>query len=585
MKLPQLSIAQFNPSPGDVRGNSARIVDWIGRARKSGAELVVFPEECVSGYCIGDHNRNRVLVTESWNAVRQTIAPATVGENLTVVVGMVAPIEGRSLCDGKIGAGNSYAVLREGRVVTVGSKTLLANDGVDTDSRFFYPGSPADLLPVEVPVKGGSVKVGIMICEDMWDEFFEIKPARLLKERGAELLVVINSSKHYLGRVGERLAEARRRVAETGLPLVYVNTVGVQDNGKNIIVLDGGSFVLDGEGTTVAQFPQFEEGSFHLQAARGAVPATLGRVEELYRALVFSISGFFSRCGCTGAVIGLSGGIDSALNAFLLVQALGRENVVGVNMPSRFSSATTRDNAAELARRLGIEYLVHPIEEVVARKRQDYEAVTAEQVGKLTYENMQARERGNILMTYAQQRGFMVVGNGNKTEFQRGYATLYGDIIGAIMPLGDVAKTDVYRLAEWTNANFDEPIPRPIITIPPSAELSDDQDIDRGLGDPFDYDVEAPLGVEIIEFERTPAELADLFRQRKLDPEIWAPVRSDTPVYDKMTAEEFEQQAWEVFRAIEATVFKRVQSPPIVKISRKAFGFDLRESMFVKLTV
>ena len=311
----------------------------------------------------------------------------------------------------------------------------------------------------------------------------------------------------------------------------------------------------------------------------------MGRTEELYRALVFAIGGFFSRSNCPGAVIGLSGGIDSALNAFLLVQALGKDNVVGVNMPSRFSSETTRDNAAELARRLGIEYLVHPIEEVVAKKRQDYEAVTAEKLEKLTYENMQARERGNILMTYAQQRGFFVVGNGNKTEFQRGYATLYGDIIGALMPLGDVAKTQVYRLAEWINDNFDGPIPTPVITIPPSAELSDDQDIDEGLGDPFDYDVEAPLGVEIIEYERTPSELADLFRQRKLDPELWEPVRSNTHVYDKMTADEFEKLAWEVFRAIEATVFKRVQSPPIVKISRKAFGFDLRESMFVKLKV
>jgi len=350
-------------------------------------------------------------------------------------------------------------------------------------------------------------------------------------------------------------------------------------------VLDGGSFVLDEKGSAIARMPQFEEGLFHLQSARGTVSAAVGRTEELYRALVFSIGGFFSRCNCKGAVIGLSGGIDSALNAFLLVQALGKENVVGVNMPSRFSSETTRDNAAELARRLGIEYLVHPIEEVVNRKRQDYEAVTAEKVEKLTYENMQARERGNILMTYAQQRSFFVVGNGNKTEFQRGYATLYGDIVGALMPLGDVAKTDVYRLAEWINATFDEPIPTPIITIPPSAELSDDQDIDQGLGDPFDYDVEAPLGVEIVEFERTPSELADLFRQRKLDPEIWEPVRSDTLVYDKMNADEFERLAWEVFRAIEATVFKRVQSPPIIKVSRKAFGFDLRESMFVRLKV
>ncbi len=283
------------------------------------------------------------------------------------------------------------------------------------------------------------------------------------------------------------------------------------------------------------------------------------------------------------AVIGLSGGIDSSVSAALLVATLGRDKVLGINMPSRFSSQVTRDNAAELARRLGMEYVVHPIEAVVRQKREEYEQLAGRTMETLTFENIQARERGNILMTYAQERGGLVIGNGNKTEFQRGYATLYGDIVGAVMPLGDLAKTDVYRLADAINRRLGDPIPEPVITIPPSAELSEEQDVTRGRGDPFDYDVEGPMGQEIIEMERTPAELRERFEQRRLDPEVWEPVRSDRSVYDKLTPDRFEALAWEVFRSIERTVFKRIQSPPVLKLSRKAFGFDLREAGFARL--
>jgi NAD+ synthase (glutamine-hydrolysing) len=306
---------------------------------------------------------------------------------------------------------------------------------------------------------------------------------------------------------------------------------------------------------------------------------------ELQAALEFGLAGFFGRVGAKGAVIGLSGGIDSAVSAVLLTSVLGADRVLAVNMPSRFSSQTTQDAARELAANLGVEYVVHPIESVVAAKRADYEELTGRAMKPLTFENIQARERGNVLMTWAQERGFLVVGNGNKTEFQRGYATLYGDLIGAIMPLGDVPKTQVYRLAHRFNRLRPGVIPQAIIDIPPSAELSEAQDVNRGLGDPFDYDVEAPMGVELVEYAMTPGELRRLFEGRKLNPEVWAPVRGNRDVYDKMSADAFEALAWEVFRAIEATVFKRVQSPPILKVSRKAFGCDLRESMFVRLHV
>ncbi len=579
--VPSVAVVQFDPMPGDVAGNSRRMAEAIARARSLGAELVVFPEEAVTGYCIGDLNRNGMLVRESLAAAEQVLAPASQG--LVVVVGLVAPEPAACLNDGAAGARNAFLVLQDGQVVGRGAKALLVDDGVFYDSRYFLPACEPEIRPIEVRLANGPYRLGVQVCHDMWDDFSAVRPSRLLADRGAQLLIVINSSPFWCRRLGQRLEVARRRVAETGVPLLYANTCGVQDNGKNVILFDGESFLLDGAGQLVGLADSFRDGIFLLPGKGDVSIPQRSRAEELSAALRFGLAGFFRRTGFSGAVLGLSGGVDSAVSACLLVSELGRDNVLALNMPTRFSSRTTQDCARELARRLGIEYVVHSIEETVQRKKAQQEAISAAPMKGLTFENVQARERGNVLMTWAQERGRLVVGNGNKTEFQRGYATLYGDIVGAVMPLGDVAKTDIYRLARHINATQGNPIPDDILTIPPSAELSEAQDVTKGLGDPFDYDVEAPMGQELIENERTPAELRALFERRELDSDLWSPVRKDIPIYDKMTPERFEQVAWEVFRAIEATTYKRIQAPPIIKVSRKAFGFDFRESVFAKM--
>jgi NAD+ synthase (glutamine-hydrolysing) len=579
--LDQIAIAQFDPSPGDIEGNTRAIIHQMAEATRRGAQLVVFPEECISGYCVGDLNRNEMLINESLAALEQRIAPAA--GTTAAVIGLIAPHPADHLNDGARGACNAFAVVQDGKIIGRGSKSLLVDDGVFYDSRYFLPASAAELEPVTIATPTGPLSLGIMICHDMWDDYSSHKPSTILSGKGAQLLVVINSSPYHARRLEQRLDTARARVAETGLPLVYANACSVQDNGKNVIVFDGGSFILDGLGDPRLLAPQFSSGIFLATDGVVTEPPRIPRASELLEALLFGISGFFKRTGVGNAVIGLSGGIDSSVSAALLVQALGPQNVLGINMPTRFSSQTTRDNASELARRLGIEYVVHPIEETVRHKQEAYRAITGCTMATLTFENIQARERGNVLMTYAQERGGLVVGNGNKTEFQRGYATMYGDILGALMPLGDLAKTDVYRVANAINERFSEPIPKAVITIPPSAELSAEQDVDKGQGDPFDYDVEGPMGQEIIENERTPATLRTLFEERLLDPELWEPVRSSTSVYEKHTPEEFEALAWEVFSALERTVFKRIQAPPVLKLSRKAFGFDLREAGFARL--
>jgi NAD+ synthase (glutamine-hydrolysing) len=576
------ALVQFNPVPGALEHNAARIVELGRAARDRGAEIVIFPEAALPGYCIADLHKDIGFVRRNRRILEEVVAPALA--DVVTVVGFIDVDDTHRMADGRPARRNSYAVCQDGRVLATGTKTLLIDDGVLEDSRHYLPGAPEAVRPVEISRGDRRLRIGVLICQDMWDDAAAVKPAQLQRDRGAELLVVINSSPFHVGRLAGRRDVAAARVRDTGLPLVYANTVGAQDNGKNIILFDGGGFVLAPHGALVAQGPLFEEAPLIVDPCAPPTPAPpLAPVAELHQALVLGIRDFYDKTGVfRGAVIGLSGGIDSAVDAALLVEALGADRVLAVNMPSRFNSALTKSIAAELAGNLGLEYLVHPIQDVVDAKLAAWRRVCGREPLPLTVENIQARERGNILMTVSQERGAMVVGNGNKTEFQRGYATLYGDIIGALMPLGDVHKLDVYRLGHHLDGLLGGALPGAVFEIKASAELSDAQDPSRGGGDPFDYHVEAPLGVELVERSRSPEELAALFRSRGLDPSLWVPDAEGRLVYDKLSSEAFLDAARATHRAIRASVFKRVQAPPILVVSPRAFGFDFREALLVR---
>ncbi len=571
---PKIALYSFDPFPGDPEGNASRMAHVMEEARRRSVDLLVFPEMSLPGYCIGDLHRSSSFVRRQHDALHDVLIPAS--RSLAVIVGLTLEEDGRLY--------NGFAVLQDGRLVRTGRKTLLINDGVLEDSRFFRPGSPEEIRPVELTLAGRTVSLGVMVCQDMWSDGEDVNPSMILRQRGAEALIVINASPFYVGKTHDRHEVASRRVTETGLPLYYVNATGLQDIGKNLVIFDGEAFAIAPKESFFKE--RFIESSLDLPLTTAATvvrstPEVPEQPRELYSALSHALSWFSQRTSVfEGAVIGLSGGIDSAVDAALAAKAFGPDRLLCVNMPSRYNSSTTRDIAHRIADGLDCRYVVHPIQEIADLRISLLTHSLGHEPKPLTQENIQARIRGSILMEYSQELGYMVIGNGNKTEFQRGYATLYGDILGAIMPLGDVDKVSVFELARYMMNELAIPFPEELFTLPPSAELSEAQDVDQGRGDPFDYYVEAPAGRELVEYRRTPEEIASMFESMSLNPEIWKPDPRGRTVYEKFSTETFHEYIVKVAAAIRRSYFKRVQAPPIPVVTRRSFGLDLRESLF-----
>jgi NAD+ synthase (glutamine-hydrolysing) len=412
-----------------------------------------------------------------------------------------------------------------------------------------------------------------------------VKPLPELAAKGAEILLNINASPFYPGKRQERDEVIRRHIANLGKPFVYVNTCGAADNGKNIIPFDGESLVYDAAGRLLAVGEQFAEqllivdvpaaGETGSAAERPAVALPpLDREREMYDALVMALADYMRKTGFTNAVVAVSGGIDSALALAIAVDALGPDRLTAFNMPSPFNTGTTRSIAARLAHNLGVRYGVIPIDGIDTTVRAVFEKHVHPFTRGFTHENLQARIRGLLMMAESNDTGALLISCGNETEIALGYATLYGDMCGGISLIGDLSKVDVYRLAQYVNVRHGgEKIPEEAFTIKPSAELASNQ------FDPFDYPVVAPLVGEIVEKRRSPAELVALFEQRALDPAKFLPDADGRTVYDKHTTASFAAIVDDAVRRIRRSVYKRLQGPPIVVISERAFGFDLRETI------
>ncbi|UVS77249.1 NAD+ synthase [Actinokineospora sp. UTMC 2448] len=561
--MPQLRIAlaQVNPTVGDLAGNADLVVRWARNAVEAGADVVVFPEMVLTGYPVED-----LALRESFGVASRSALDALAGSLDDAGCGAV-PVWVGYLDRDEVGPRNGAAVLHGGRVVARQFKHHLPNYGVFDERRLFKPGTSLDIVRVR------GLEVGMVICEDVWQEG---GPVAALGQAGVDLIVSPNASPYERSKDDQRLPLIARRAREAQAPLVYVNQVGGQDD----LVFDGDSIVVAADGTLLARAPQFVE---HLAlvdldlpggAARtdadvvddfsvrrvvlsdeprqdgvrhpGVIAEPLPEEAEIWSALVTGLRDYTQKNGFRSVVLGLSGGIDSAVVAALAVDALGADAVHGVSMPSAYSSEHSRADAAELAERTGLHFSEQPIADMVE--------VFVKQLGLtgLAEENVQARCRGMTLMGLSNQHGHLVLATGNKTELAVGYSTIYGDAVGGFAPIKDVPKTLVWHLARWRNAEAEKrgetpPIPENSISKPPSAELRPGQLDSDSLPD---YELLDDVLDDYIEGDRG---YADLVRAGH-DPEL----------IDR------------VLRMVDRAEYKRRQYPPGTKITFRAFGRDRR---------
>ena len=524
----RIAIAQMNPVVGDVEANVTHMLELCRRAHDAlRADLVVFPELALCGYPPEDLLFHRGFARD----VAQALARLAGGLNgMSVLVGC-PEYDGETIH-------NSAILLRPDAAPVVYRKQNLPNYGVFDEKRYFQPGDAACVVEMH------GVKLGITICEDLWGK----EVARGTAAAGAEILVSINGSPYDTGKLARREAVLRERVAETGLPVIYVNLVGGQDE----LVFDGGSMALDKSGEIVYRAPFFAEALELLEVEPGGriVPSHVTPAPEfvdgVYRALVLGVADYVNKHHFPGIVLGLSGGVDSALTMAVAVDALGPERVRAVMMPSRYTSQMSRDDAEQQARTQGVRYDVVSIEPIFDGARAALAEVFEGMPEDVTEENIQARCRGMILMAMSNKFGCMLLTTGNKSEMAVGYATLYGDMAGGFAPLQDCSKTLVYRLAEHHNRHA-EIIPRRVIERPPSAELRPDQK---------DTDSLPPYEV--------------------LDPILEAFIEEDCSV-DQIVARGLERATvGRILGMVKRNEYKRRQAPPGIRISRRAFGRDWR---------
>jgi NAD+ synthase (glutamine-hydrolysing) len=568
----RVALAQINPTSGDLAANTTRILEAVAEATARGADLVVTPEMALPGYCIGDLVEDTAFVEANEQAMRRIAAACT---NITAVVGFIDHDPSAKNDHGTLRKYNAAAVVRNGQVLQRARKSLLPNYRYFDDKRFFSPAERRDAVTLQAGAR--STRVGVSICEDMWDEYYAVKPLPELAAKGAEVLLNLNASPYFPGkrRIRERLI--RGHVEALRRPIVYVNTVGAADNGKNIIPFDGESLVYDAAGRLIAIGRSFAEDLIVVDLDASSPPLELppdDREREMYDALVMSLRDYMRKLSFTRVIVPVSGGIDSALAVTIAVDAVGAENVSAFNLPSRHNTEATRSIAARLARALGITCGIIPIQGIDECVRSTFEEHAHPIAHNLTRENLHARIRGLLMMAESNDSGALLISCGNETEIALGYATLYGDMCGGLSLIGDLSKTDVYRLARHANARHGrEIIPEETFHIVPSAELADNQ------FDPFDYAVVAPIVGEFMERRASPDDLVRQFETRTLDPSRFAPDDQGRTAYDKFTPESFRAVVFDAFRRMRRSVYKRLQGPPIVVVSERAFGFDLRETI------
>jgi NAD+ synthase (glutamine-hydrolysing) len=571
----RIALAQINVTVGDISGNTAKIKAYLEQARERQVNIILFPELALAGYPPEDLLLKPGFVAANRSAL-ESLLPHTQG--LTAIVGFA---------DKASDLFNAAAVLHDGQLVGVHHKSLLPNYAVFDEDRYFAVGDTPLLfnLPISPTIISGEVCFGVSVCEDIW---YPAGPPEAQAAAGAELLLNISASPYQSGKIQSRERMLATRAADNVAILAFCNLVGGQDE----LIFDGSSLMIDERGNVLARGKSFEEdfvladvniSNIFRQRLRDprhrkdrltkiqtdaferiSLPAVqmtkpplpldsshlslpLEPVEEVYRALTLGTRDYVRKNGFSKVTMGLSGGVDSSLVAAIAVDALGAENVIGVSMPSRYSSDHSKSDAAELARRLGIRYEVIPIETAYQAYLDILADVFADTQPNEAEENLQSRARGNILMALSNKFGWLVLATGNKSEMAVGYATIYGDMAGGFTVIKDVPKTLVYQLCRYRNDKIGPVIPENILTKPPSAELRPDQKDTDSLPE---YDILDGILAAYIEDEYSPREIVALGYE--------------------------EETVRRVIRMVDRNEYKRRQAPPGPKITSKSFGKDRR---------
>jgi NAD+ synthase (glutamine-hydrolysing) len=543
--LVKVALAQINVTVGDLAGNCRRIVESARDAHARGARLVLFPELALCGYPPEDLLLRPAFMHACAEALAQCARALADLEGLHVVVGHPHQFGSRGDVRSRSVAVqqryNAASLLAGGRVLATYCKRELPNYQVFDERRYFASGRDAGQASVVFDVDG--LRFGVLICEDAWFD----EPAASAKAAGAQVLCVLNASPFHLGKLAEREQRMAERARAVGLPLLYSHLTGAQDE----VVFDGASFALDAQGCIAARAPMFEEAltlvEIGIGSAHGEIAAVPTIEAQVWAALVTGVRDYIGKNGFPGAIIGLSGGVDSALVLAIAVDALGAGRVRAVMMPSPYTADISWIDARDMALRLGVRYDEISIVPMFDAFRTSLAHEFAGRPEDATEENIQARIRGTLLMALSNKFGAIVLTTGNKSEMATGYCTLYGDMAGGFAVIKDVAKTLVYRLANWRNAQGHEVIPQRIITRPPSAELRPDQKDQDSL---------------------PPYEVLDAILERYME---------DDESIETIVAAGFRPADVErVTHLIKVNEYKRRQAPVGIRITHRAFGRDWR---------
>ena len=530
MNKVKIALAQLNFTVGDISGNTEKIIFFVKKCEKEKRDFIIFPELSITGYPPEDLILKNKFVEDNLRAIEKI--RENVGDIITIV-GFINKKEKKLY--------NSAAIIYKGEIIGIYDKMILPNYGVFDEKRYFEEGENPFVCKIK------EINFGVCICEDIWHKDGPVKEQ---VKKKAEYIFVINASPYHFRKINEREEIIKNLCRENHIKLFYVNCVGGQDE----IVFDGQSLIINEEGEILKKGKIFEEEILIFEGEKEEIEV-IDESEEIYKALITGLRDYVYKNGFKKVIIGLSGGIDSSLVATIATDALGKENVIGVFMPSRFSSKQSYEDAKKLSENLGIEFLVIPIENIFNTYIETLKDIFKGRPFDITEENIQARIRGNLLMALSNKFGYLVLTTGNKSEMSVGYATLYGDMAGGFAVIKDLYKTMVYKIAKWRNS-ISPVIPESILTKEPTAELRENQK-DTDTLPP--YEILDRILKEYIEKDKSYEEIIEMGYEKDI--------------------------VKKVIRMVDKNEYKRRQSPPGIKITPKAFGKDRRMPITNKHTI